>query len=128
MTNAVDADESVFFRSVAELIQRARHLLEKQVNTAMVVTYFEIGRRIVEREQQGLKRAQYGKKILRGLSDYLTAQLGKGYSVDNLKRMRRFYVVYADGAIGETLIPQSAISIGESVITQFNGKINGYTA
>jgi len=124
MPCSVELDESGFFRSVAELIQSARHLLEKQVNTAMVVTYFEIGRRIVEREQQGLKRAQYGKKILQRLSDYLTAQLGKGYSVENLKLMRRFYVVYAGRAIGESVITQSADSIGETVFTQFDGKIN----
>ncbi|MCL2289263.1 MAG: PDDEXK nuclease domain-containing protein [Bacteroidetes bacterium] len=100
------SNESDFFRSIAELIQYAKRNLEKQVNTTMVVTYFEIGRRIIEKEQQGAKRAQYGRKILQGLSDYLTAQLGKGYSVDNLKLMRRFYVVYAARAIGESLITQ----------------------
>jgi len=101
-------DESEFFESIAELIQYARCNLKKQVNTTMVVTYFEIGRRIIAKEQQGAKRAQYGKRILHGLSNYLTATHGKGWSVENLKLMRRFYIVYADRAIGE------------SVITQFN--------
>ena len=78
----------------------------------MVITYFEIGRRIIEKEQQGAKRAKYGKKIIQGLSDYLTKHLGKGYSIENLKLMRRFYVVYS------TVTP-----IGESVITQFNPHI-----
>ncbi|MDR3013475.1 MAG: PDDEXK nuclease domain-containing protein [Chitinispirillales bacterium] len=111
IVNIAEAHELDFFQSIAELIQSAKHNVEKQVNTTMVVTYFEIGRRIIEKEQQGAKRAQYGKKVLQGLSDYLTAHLGKGYSVDNLKLMRRFYVVY------------SAASIGESVITQFNSNI-----
>jgi predicted nuclease of restriction endonuclease-like (RecB) superfamily len=111
-TDLRNASEEDFFRSVAELIQCAKRNLEKQVNTTMIVTYFEIGRRIVEKEQQGAKRAQYGKKILQGLSGYLTSQLGKGYSVDNLKLMRRFYVVYA------------ARAIGESPITQFNPGIS----
>jgi len=107
-----DKSESVFFRSIAELIQYARRSMEKQVNSTMVVTYFEIGRRIIEKEQQGAKRAQYGKKVLQGLSDYLTKHLGKGWSIDNLKLMRRFYVVYS-----------AATPIGESVIPQFNPHI-----
>jgi predicted nuclease of restriction endonuclease-like (RecB) superfamily len=101
-----ETTESDFFKSIVDLIQYARQKLEKQVNTTMVVTYFEIGRRIIEKEQQGEKRAQYGKKVLQGLSDYLTAKLGKGWSVENLKLMRRFYIVYAKRAIGESLITQ----------------------
>lgn len=95
-----------FFQSIAVLIREARRGLEKQVNTAMVVTYFEIGRRIVEKEQQGAKRAQYGKKILQGLSDYLTATQGKGWSVQNLKAMRQFYLVYSETGIGQSPISQ----------------------
>jgi len=90
-----EPDELDFFQSVAELIQKARRELERQVNTTMVITYFEVGRRIIEKEQQGAKRAQYGKRILQGLSDYLTANQGKGYSVENLRLMRRFYDVYS---------------------------------
>jgi len=101
-----------FFKSVYNLIRQARRSLERSVNTAMTVTYFEVGRRIIEKEQQGEKRAQYGKRVLHGLSDYLTANLGKGYSVDNLKLMRRFYVVYSENRIGE------------SPITQFNPNIS----
>jgi len=118
-----DENESEFFRSVAELIQKARCGIEKQVNTAMVVTYFEIGRRIIEKEQQGEKRAKYGEKILQGLSDYLTAHLGRGYSVENLKLMRRFYVVYAEPVIEEPAVSQSIVQIGQSVITQFRSNI-----
>ena len=107
-----DKNESDFFHSIAELIQYAKRNLEKQVNSTMVVTYFEIGRRIIEKEQQGAKRAQYGKKVLQGLSDYLTKHFGKGWSVDNLKLMRRFYVVYS-----------SAVPIGETVFHQFTSGV-----
>jgi predicted nuclease of restriction endonuclease-like (RecB) superfamily len=72
----------------------------------MVVTYYEIGRRIVEREQHGEKRAQYGKRTLHGLSRFLTANIGKGYSVENLKLMRRFYMVYSENQIGQSPITQ----------------------
>jgi len=107
-----ERDEFEFFQSVHELIQQARRSIERNINTAMTVTYYEIGRRIIEKEQQGEKRAQYGKHILQGLSEYLTANLGKGFSVENLKLMRRFYVVYSE------------MAIGQSAITQFNPNIS----
>ena len=78
----------------------------------MTITYYGIGRRIVEKEQQGEKRAQYGKRILQGLSEYLTANLGKGYSVENLTLMRRFYMTYSEKAISQ------------SPITKFNSSIS----
>jgi predicted nuclease of restriction endonuclease-like (RecB) superfamily len=123
--NSGESGELGFFQSVAELIQSARCNVERQVNTAMVVTYFEIGRRIVEKEQHGAKRARYGEKIIQGLADYLTAHLGRGYSIDNLKLMRRFYIVYSAGPIGETVIAQSSpqTQIGETVFHQFNPHI-----
>ena len=101
--NKKDTD---FFDSIVDLIQQARNSVVKYVNTAMVVTYYEIGRRIIEQEQHGEKRAEYGKKILKGLSDHLTAKLGKGWSFDNLKLMRRFYVVYSKSLIGEPVVTQ----------------------
>jgi predicted nuclease of restriction endonuclease-like (RecB) superfamily len=101
-----------FFQSIVDLIQYTKRNMEKQVNSTMVVTYFEIGRRIIEKEQQGAKRAQYGKKVIQGLSDYLTKSLGKGWSIDNLKLMRRFYVVYSEVS-----------PIGETLFTQFNPNI-----
>ena len=121
--NLQEKTETDFFQSIVDLIQYAKRNLEKQVNTTMVVTYFEIGRRIIEKEQQGAKRAQYGKKILQGLSDYLTAKLGKGYSVDNLKLMRRFYVIYSKAVIREPTSTQSLAQIGETLFHQFNPNI-----
>ena len=62
---------------------------------------------IVEKEQDGKERASYGKYILRELSECLTLKLGRGYSYDNLKLMRKFYLVYSKDSIGETAFPQS---------------------
>ena len=61
----------------------------------MTKTYFEIGKRIVEEEQKGKSRADYGKALLKNLSIELTKEFGKGFSVDNLENMRRFYLVYS---------------------------------
>lgn len=73
----------------------------------MVYTYFEIGRMIIEEEQNGDNRAEYGKYIIKNLSSFLTEHYGKGYSVDNLKLIRRFYIIYKTDSIGETVFPQS---------------------
>jgi len=61
----------------------------------MVHTYYEVGRMIIDEEQQGKERAAYGKAVLKDLSTRLTAKFGKGFSVDNLQNMRRFYSVYS---------------------------------
>ena len=72
----------------------------------MVYAYFEIGRLIFEEEQNGKERATYGKYIITELSKYLTQHMGRGFSVTNLKQMRKFYRVYADDQIGQTLSDQ----------------------
>jgi len=96
--------ELEFFKTVYDLIQQARRSVEKNINTTMTVTYYEIGRRIIEKEQQGEKRAQYGKQILQGLSDYLTANLGKGFSAENLRLMRKFFLIYSSDEISKSPI------------------------
>jgi hypothetical protein len=91
-----DAPDAVpLFGKVAELIERARQQVVTAVNLAMVYTYFEIGRAIVDDEQQGKERAQYGKATLKTLSKKLTERFGKGFSVENLDRMRFFYKTYS---------------------------------
>jgi len=107
-----ETNELDFYKSICDLIQQARRSIEKNINTAMTVTYFEIGRRIIEKEQQGEKRAQYGKRILQDLSDYLTENLGKGFSAENLRLMRNFYLTY------------SADEISKSTIGKFNASIS----
>ena len=72
----------------------------------MVYSYYEVGRMIVEEEQNGEQRAEYGKAILKELSKRLTESLGKGFSVENLKLMRRFYVVYSKDQIGQKVSTQ----------------------
>lgn len=83
------------FTCIAKLIEQSRQYVAKTVNTAMVATYYEIGHYIVEDEQGGNTRAEYGKQVLKELSKRLTEQFGKGWSVENLKIMRRFYEVYS---------------------------------
>ena len=84
---------------VIALIELARQKVGAAVDIAHVYTNYEIGRMIVEEEQGGKSRADYGKKILIDLSNRLTAHFGRGYSVDNLQRMRAFYLMYSASEI-----------------------------
>lgn len=90
-----DLQNKILFQQVVELLQNARHQVLRTVNSTMVCTYFEIGRMIVEEEQSGKDRAEYGKKILKGLSEELKKEFGKGFSTDNLENMRKFYLAYS---------------------------------
>lgn len=98
--------KNTFFNEIGKLLSDARNNVKKATNLAMVYSYFEVGRRIVEEEQVGTNRAQYGQYILKELSAYLTKNFGKGFSVTNLKQMRQFYLVYAKDQIGQTVSDQ----------------------
>ena len=83
-----------FYNKIAELLRKARKTVVQSVNKTMVYTYFEIGKTIVEEEQKGKIRAEYGKKIIKELSQKLIHEFGKGFSSRNLEQMRKFYLVY----------------------------------
>ena len=99
---------SALLKQVRELILAARNTAARTVDSIQVVTFFEIGRRIVEHEQQGSKRAAYGKAILKELSARLSEEFGRGFSEDNLANMRKFYLLYGGRLeISETLSGKS---------------------
>jgi len=87
-------DEQLYAK-IADLLQAARQNIVRAVNQTMVYTYYEIGRMIVEDEQQGKERAEYGRQILEDLAQRLTLEFGKGFSVVNLRQMRAFYLTYS---------------------------------
>jgi len=87
-----ETERSNLYSKIAGLLQTARQNVVRAVNQTMVYTYFEIGRMIVEDEQRGKERAEYGKQVLKDLSNRLTAEFGKGFSVDNLQNMRQFFL------------------------------------
>lgn len=95
MINIVHHNADQLFEQVSHLIAEARSHVARAVNSAMVTTYYEIGRHIVENEQNGQQRAQYGKQVLQELSARLTAEFGKGWSVETLTNCRKFFSVYS---------------------------------
>ncbi|MDR3002293.1 MAG: PDDEXK nuclease domain-containing protein [Fibromonadaceae bacterium] len=105
---------SIFFDKVASIVEKARAYVGRTANLAMCVTYFEVGRMIVEQEQGGKARAKYGKGLLNELSVYLTKRLGRGFSTVNLKNFRKFYITYAP-------------SIGQTMSAEFNFPQKGQT-
>ena len=108
------ADYNSVFSSVVELLDAARRASARVVNTLMTATYWEIGRRIVEHEQAGEKRAGYGEELIEGLSHDLSKKYGRGFGVIQLRTMRQFYLLYStpekiQAAIGKSEIRQSPI-------------------
>lgn len=81
---------------IRDLILSARRAAVRSVDALQVLTSFEIGRRIVEHEQQGLARAEYGKHVLRELAERLAAEFWRGFSRSNLEYMRKFFLTYRD--------------------------------
>jgi len=92
-----------FVREIFSILETARQQAAKSVNAFLTATYWEIGRRLVEFEQQGQDRAEYGESLLKRLSEELSKQFGRGFSVDNLENMRLFYLTYPLTKISETL-------------------------
>jgi predicted nuclease of restriction endonuclease-like (RecB) superfamily len=86
---------AAFFENVARIIENGQSFVGRTANLAMCVTYYEVGRMIVEEEQGGEARAQYGTKLIAGLSAYLKKRAGKGLSVSTLRNARQFYRVYS---------------------------------
>jgi len=85
-----------FFNDIREILRAARRKAYGAVNFAMVEAYWHIGRRIVEEEQNGKERAEYGTFLIKELSDRLAGEFGKGFSIANLKNFRQFYIVFPD--------------------------------
>lgn len=83
------------YEQIEKLLSEARKKVFNQVNQTMVYTYYEIGKIIVESEQGGKERAEYGKGILKNISKRLSKGFGKGFSTDNLENMRKFYLAYS---------------------------------
>src|SRR5689334_21049653 len=92
-----------YIQEIKTILAAARQKVYTQINTAMIEAYWQIGRRIVQEEQQGEKRAAYGEGLLKQLSQALTAEFGKGFSYANLRNFRQFYLTYPDENICYTV-------------------------
>jgi predicted nuclease of restriction endonuclease-like (RecB) superfamily len=103
----------VLFSKVASIIDSGREDATQAIYNAMTKSYFLVGKEIVEEEQNGAERAQYGKELLKKLSEKLTLRYGRGFSVSNLKEMREFYLAYSKR---QTLSVQFKLSFSQYII------------
>ena len=103
----VSRDYDRFAAGIREVLESARHTSARVTNAVMTATYWEIGRRIIEFEQSGRVRAEYGKEVLGRLSGELTERFGRGFSVDSLERMRAFFLAYPPGRISASMMRES---------------------
>jgi hypothetical protein len=97
-TKSSARDDDELYERVAQILAQARGQVARSVNTAMVQAYWLVGREIVEVEQAGEQRAGYGQNVLARLAARLRASFGKGFSVQNLGYMRRFYLAFPQGS------------------------------
>jgi len=102
MQNAVSLN---LLKDLREIIARGRSMAYSAVNAAMIDTYWKIGRRIVEEEQHGSKRAEYGTGMLNALSAALTAEFGKGFEPRKLRDYRQFYLYFPQDKIWHSRVP-----------------------
>ena len=105
-------------RNSIELVEYARSIAARQINLVQLMTFYAIGRWIVEVEQQGESRAKYGRQIIKNLSEAMNTQFGRGFSVDTLENARKFYLTYQD-RISETVFRKFAVEKSETVFRLF---------
>lgn len=92
---------------IVELLEAARRAAARSINTLMTASYWEIGRRIVDYEQQGKSRAIYGKVLIERLARDLTKRFGRGFGARNLAQMRAFYLAWSNPEILQTASAKS---------------------
>jgi len=126
--SATGGDDAIFAR-VRDILESAKSNVARTVNTTQVVANWLIGREIVEEQQQGEKRAGYGKNLLIELSLQLKHAFGRGFSVDNLEAFRQFYLVYpsliSDTLLRKSLMHDKASDTSETVSRKY---VNGLDA
>ena len=102
-------DYTGLLEEVVSLLETARRTAARAVNSVMTATYWEIGRRIVDVEQRGEQRAEYGSELIQRLSDGLVMRFGRGFSPINLRQMRRFFILWPSERIQQTVSAEFAV-------------------
>jgi predicted nuclease of restriction endonuclease-like (RecB) superfamily len=111
---------------VADAIEKARSVAARSVNAVMTITYWHVGRRLVEQEQQGSARAGYGEQLLKRLSLDLSKRFGRGFSERNLEQMRAFYLGWPISQASSAKTLQSPKTESENHISQtVSAKLTG---
>lgn len=113
-----------YIAEIKQIIDQARQKAYRAINSSMVEAYWLTGKRIVDEEQKGKDRADYGKEILKNLSMELNKEFGKGYSVTNLQNFRKFYLTFIDLSIEQTASVNFNLSIQQTVSVISDPELN----
>lgn len=128
MTKELSGREEIAYGAVlsdiVSLLESARRASARAVNTIITTTYWEVGRRIVDLEQEGSERAEYGKHVIERLSRDLSDRFGRGFSQRNLETMRRFYLAYRDEGKPQTVSAESRFALPWSHYVRLIGIAN----
>ena len=108
-TETTETNINALFEKIASVIEEARRRASTAINLSEVYAKFNVGRYIVEDEQGGKERATYGKQVLEQLSKKIEERFGEGWSVETLKRCRKFYSIYSTPQIGSTALTEFSI-------------------
>ena len=111
-----------YINEIKKILKNARQKAYTAVNSAMVEAYWKIGRRIVEEEQSGRERAEYGKEIIKNLSKELTEEFGKGFGERNIRNIRQFYMLFSDYEKWKSLISKLTWTHIQKVLRVSNEK------
>lgn len=111
-----------FYKAVTEILQDARRTAYRAVNFAMIEAYWNIGRMIVEEEQQGKERAEYGAALIQSLSLRLTMEFGKGFSEQSLRSFRQFYLYFPIRSTVWSELEESQEKVATSTLDRINTK------
>lgn len=117
---------TTFHADIKNILEQARGKARSAVNAAMVEAYWLIGRRIVEEEQRGQHKAEYGTRLLENLSKELSGSFGKGFSYANLRNFRQFYLTYPDQAICYTVCSKLSWSHNRLIMRVDDPKARDY--
>jgi predicted nuclease of restriction endonuclease-like (RecB) superfamily len=129
MTTSVHASEEALFERIAEIVEASRARVSRSVNTTIVHAYWFIGRELVEVQQEGKERAEYGEGLIQRLAKRLSKRYGKGFSYPSVKRMKQFYLTYPQGsAISEGMEREQKGSASMSLFESAPGSLTGSAA
>ena len=107
----------ILCRNAVELVNYSKSVIVKEINLIQLMTYFTLGKWIVEVQQDGKSRAKYGKSVLKMLSDTLNKEFVKGFSVATLTNIRKFYLTYQD-RISEPVVTEFANEKSQPLVTK----------
>ena len=120
----LDKNNSNYISDIKQIVLEAKTQVYSVVNSTMVTAYWLIGRRIVEEEQEGKERADYGKEIIKTVSSELSKEFGRGFSVTNIKYFRQFYQIFSFDSIGHLSSDESGKQKGHLPSDQFQNSIH----